>query len=135
MVDIGIMQHLCGMQVSTEFAQSDLLSIYRGALAEQFAGQEFLAAGQDLYYWSREARSSTAEVDYLIAVDGIIIPVEIKSGAAGRLTSLHILLKSYPNCTYGYVFSTRHYDELPEQKLKFLPLYYAYTVACGNLSV
>ena len=88
-----------------------------------------MAAGQEeLYYWSREAKSSSAEVDFLITMNGRIHPVEIKSGASGRLRSLHLLLETYPNCPSGYVFSTRPYSELPKQKLIFLPLYYAYTI-------
>ena len=98
-------------------------------MAEQFVGQEFVAAGQEeLYYWSREAKSSSAEVDFLISINGRIHPVEIKSGASGRLKSLHLLLETYPNCPSGYVFSSMPYSELPKQKLIFLPLYYAYTI-------
>ncbi|MDZ7292473.1 MAG: ATP-binding protein [candidate division KSB1 bacterium] len=127
MLDIGLMQHLCSLPVEVEYAKSDLLSIYQGALAEQFVGQEMLCAGQtDLYYWAREAKSSSAEVDYLIVKDGKIHPIEVKSGAAGKLKSLHLLLQNYPNCTSGYVFSSASYAELPEQKLIFLPLYYAF---------
>ena len=81
----------------------------------------------DLYYWARQARGNTAEVDYLAVIEGNIIPIEVKSGAAGRLRSLHLLLKSYPNCPFGLVFSSAPYSELPEQKLKFLPLYYVYS--------
>ncbi|MCK4236190.1 MAG: DUF4143 domain-containing protein [Candidatus Krumholzibacteria bacterium] len=73
---------------------------------EQFVGQEILISQQsDIYYWSSEARNSSAEVDYLIVADGKIIPVEVKSGPAGRLRSLHTLLNSFPNCPYGIVFS------------------------------
>ena len=54
--------------------------MYHGALSEQFVGQEFLSAGMDkLFYWSREAKSSSAEVDYLIVKNNKIYPVEIKS--------------------------------------------------------
>jgi hypothetical protein len=41
LVDIGIIQNLSGMAVNTEYAQMDLLSINKGALAEQFVGQEY----------------------------------------------------------------------------------------------
>jgi len=124
MLDVGLMQHLCGMPVDVEFAKTDLLSIYQGALAEQFVGQELVAAGQsDLYYWAREAKSSNAEVDYLIVKGGKIHPIEVKSGASGKLKSLHLLLQNYPDCPAGYVLSSAHYGELSEQKLVFLPLY------------
>ncbi|UCD30434.1 MAG: ATP-binding protein [Planctomycetota bacterium] len=127
MVDIGLMQHLCGLPIDTEYARTDLMDIHEGALAEQFVGQELVAAGQDeLHYWAREAKSSSAEVDFLIVIDGRICPIEVKSKAPGRLRSLHMLLQKYPQCEYGHVFSCAPYSELPEQKLKFLPLYYAY---------
>ncbi|MCX7045134.1 MAG: AAA family ATPase, partial [Candidatus Sumerlaeota bacterium] len=45
--DIGIMQALSGMPVNVEYEKTDLLEIYQGAMAEQFVGQELLAAGQD----------------------------------------------------------------------------------------
>jgi len=129
MVDIGLMQHLCGMSVDVEYSQTDLLAIYQGALAERFVGQEFAAAGQDnLYYWARAAKSSSSEVDFLTVIRNKICPVEIKSGASGRLKSLHLLLKTYPDCPTGYVFSSAPYAELPEQKLIFLPLYFAGTI-------
>jgi len=130
MVDIGLMRYISGMPVNLEYSEPHLLSIFKGALAEQFVGQEFAAAGQtDLYYWSREAKSSTAEVDYLLTKDNRIIPVEVKSGPSGRLKSLHRLLQTYPDCKEAYIFSSTHYSKLPEQKLTFLPLYFAYTMA------
>jgi uncharacterized protein len=133
MLDIGLMQHLSGMPVDVEYARADLLAIHQGAMAEQFVGQELVAAGQnELYYWSREAKSSTAEVDFLMVVKGIIHPLEVKSGAAGKLKSLHLLLKSHPDNLIGYVFSCAPYADLPEQNLVFLPLYYAY--ASGHVS-
>lgn len=125
-LDIGLMQSLCGLSVNDQIFNKDLLSIYNGALAEQFVGQELLAYGNDqLYYWARDAKSSRAEVDFLLENKGEIIPLEVKSGAAGRLKSLHLLLKSYPNIAQGYVLSQKSYSVLPEQKLTFLPLYAA----------
>jgi predicted AAA+ superfamily ATPase len=127
-VDVGLWQHLSGMRADIEFAKADLLDIYEGAMAEQFVGQELMVSqASDLFYWAREARSSNAEVDYLAVVDETICPVEVKSGAAGKLKSLHLLLQTYPNCPRGLVFSCGRYAELPAQKLSFLPLYYAFS--------
>ena len=33
--------------------------------------------------------------------------------------------EGYPSCATGYVFSCAPYSELPDQRLVFLPLYYA----------
>ncbi len=134
LIDIGLMHSLCELQIIREYKKDDLLSIYKGSLAEQFVGQEFQSAGNSqLFYWSRPTKSSTAEVDFLINKKGKIIPVEVKSGSAGRLRSMHLLLEKFQNCPYGYVFSTRNYSELPEQKLVFLPLYYAFQISNSGL--
>lgn len=128
-VDIGLWQYLNGIDIAEEYPKTDLLSIYQGAMAEQLVGQEILAAQKSsLYYWARSAKGSTAEVDYLAAIDGKVIPVEVKSGPAGRLRSLHLLLKTYRNCPFGLIFSSAPFSVLKEQRLKFVPLYYAYSV-------
>lgn len=121
MLDIGLWHYLCGLKVEAEILTSDLLAIHQGAMAEQFVGQELMISqSSELYYWSREARGSSAEVDYLAVGAGTIYPLEVKSESAGRLRSLHMLLDQYPNCPKGLVFSTAPYAERPEQ---WLPIY------------
>ena len=126
LLDIGLLQNLCRVPVELELQEHDLLAMYRGALAAQFAAQEMIVAGgQELYYWARDARGSSAEVDYLAIREGRILPVEVKSGAGGSLRSLHLMLASYPNCPEGMVLYSGTYARVPEQHLTFLPLYYA----------
>lgn len=133
MLDIGLLQRLCQVPVELELKQENLLSMYRGKLAEQFVGQELLAwHGQELFYWAREARSSNAEVDYLTVRDGTIYPVEVKSGTGGSLKSLHLMLEKYPNCPNGLVLYSGTYKELSDQKLIFMPLYCTATIGNGN---
>jgi predicted AAA+ superfamily ATPase len=133
MVDIGLMRHLTGMPVNVEYRKADLLDIYRGAVAEQFVGQEMvLSQKEDLYYWSRRAKSSSAEVDYVAVIDGRIHPVEVKSGSAGRLKSLHLFLQTYRKSSKGIVFSARPYAELPESNIVFVPLYFAFSATLGS---
>ena len=132
MVDVGLMQCLSGLRADVEYARSDLLQVYHGALAEQFVGQELLAAtGGELHYWARGERGSSAEVDYLIDAGGRVLPVEVKAGPAGRLRSLRMLLERYPTAAPGAVISAGPYAVLPEQQLVFVPLYAAATVARG----
>ena len=134
MVDVGLWQHLCGISVDTEYPKSDLLDVYRGAMAEQFVGQEMLISqNSQLHYWARSARGSTAEVDYIGTIGNTVVPVEVKSGAAGRLRSLHLLIESFPNVPRGVVFSSRPYEELPDQKLVFTPIYYAFSATGGAI--
>ncbi len=126
-IDVGLMRCLNDLPANTEYVKNNLLFMYNGAMAEQFVGQEFISSGTgNLYYWSREAKSSSAEVDYLIVRNNKIFPVEIKGGAAGKLRSMHLILQEYPQIDQGYVLSVAPYGKIPDQKLTFLPLYYAY---------
>lgn len=126
LLDVGLLQTLCRVPVEMELRERDLLAIYRGALAAQFAAQELIACcGGELFYWARNARGSSAEVDYLAIRDGRIVPVEVKSGAAGSLRSLHLMLATYPHCADGVVLYSGPYSRLPAQRLTFMPLYYA----------
>lgn len=133
LLDIGLMQYLCGMPVESEYVQPDLLAIYRGAMAEQFVGQEMVVSqNQALYFWARHQKSSAAEVDYLALTKGIVHPVEVKSGASGSLKSLHLCLQTYPALGEAMVFSSRNFERLTEQKLVFVPLYFAFSATGGN---
>lgn len=96
-LDIGLVQNIS--ELSGDLLMEDnLLLINRGAIAEQFVAQELLAYAKpyqhsSLFYWERNAPSSTAEVDFVINVDGQIIPIEVKAGKTGKLKSLHLFLK------------------------------------------
>lgn len=126
MLDIGLLQRICQVPVELELKQENLLAMYRGILAEQFVAQELLAKdGSELYYWARDARGSNAEVDYLAVRQGKIYPIEVKSGAGGSLKSLHLMLEKYKNCPQGIVLYSGTYNELPQQRLVFMPLYCA----------
>ena len=132
-LDLGICHQICGVRPDTIGAETGLLSLCRGALAEQFVGQELVVSQSrvihsgELYFWARDVRGSSAEVDFLASVNGRIHPVEVKSGAPGRLRSLHLLLDTHPDLGHGMVFSTGPYSRLPEQRIEFLPLYYAFS--------
>lgn len=122
-LDIGLLTAMRG--VDAEYT-GDYHGVFKGSVAEQFVGQELIAAHNgEVYYWIREARSSQSEVDYLIAREDDIKPIEVKSGASGRLRSLHQVLKEYPSLKRGYVLSEQTYAELPEQQVVYMPIYYA----------
>jgi len=126
-LDVGLMQHVCGIKMDVAYASTDLVDLHRGAVAEQFVGQELaVTQGGELHYWSRPARGSSAEVDYLVSTGTDVVPVEVKSGDTGRLRSLQMLLDAYPNCRRALVFSTAPPAPADERGLQRLPLYFAY---------
>ncbi len=96
-LDTGLLSRAGEIPLAT-LLQEDLHLIQQGALMEQFVGQELLAyqdptLNHALYFWLREQKGSTAEIDYVIQHNGHIIPIEVKSKSLGHLKSLHIFMR------------------------------------------
>lgn len=76
--------------------QQDFNLVNQGSLAEQFIGQQLYQSHDafrepELYYWAREKKAASSEVDFIIAENkGRIVPVEVKSGRTGSLRSLQV---------------------------------------------
>ena len=93
-MDVGLMNAVCGLGWTGIESLDAIRLVNEGAMAEQFVGQHLVdlladSPNRTLTYWLRESRSANAEVDYVVALDGRIIPIEVKAGAKGSLKSLH----------------------------------------------
>ena len=93
-MDVGLMNAVCGLGWAGIERLNTVRLVNEGAMAEQFIGQHLQdllseAPNRELTYWLREGRSANAEVDYVVAFDGRIVPIEVKAGAKGSLRSLH----------------------------------------------
>lgn len=92
-LDVGLMNHVSGVNWLSLSRTDDLKLVNEGAVAEQFIGQHLAYAGQgltppQLVYWLREGRQANAEVDFVVSSGPDIFPVEVKAGRAGTLRSL-----------------------------------------------
>jgi uncharacterized protein len=80
------------------FSAEDVSSVYSGRIVEHAVGQELFAASSSplhtLNFWARDKTQSNAEVDFVLSLGGNLIPVEVKSGASGRLRSLHAFINA-----------------------------------------
>jgi len=115
-LDIGLMHAINGIHAETA-KETDFSAIFKGAVTEQFAGQEMLAyqnpiTKSKLYYWAKEEKNSNAEIDYLVQKNSEILPVEVKSGSTGRLKSLTMFLTTYKK-TQGIKISQSPYQTEP----------------------
>ena len=95
--DNGIFQQLAGLRLSELLMANNIDMLNKGNIAEAFAGVEMIKYAnvlekRQLYYWHREKRGSTAEVDYLIEQQGQVVPVEVKSGSSGKMQSLNLFI-------------------------------------------
>ncbi|MCX6111532.1 MAG: AAA family ATPase [Proteobacteria bacterium] len=96
-LDVGLMNSVLGLKWSDISAVPDIRLSNEGTMAEQFVGQHLLDAhwqqsSGDLSYWLREGKGTNAEVDFVISAAGQVVPIEVKSAAAGSLRSLHQMM-------------------------------------------
>ena len=72
--------------------------VNKGDIAEQFACWEQLKyqsprLQHDLYYWQNLENGTTSEVDFLIARNMKVLPIEIKSETGGKMKSLREFMR------------------------------------------
>ncbi len=97
LLDTGLYATQVGINAASVATEPDFTLVNEGQFAEQLVGQELRACrpfNQEpaLFTWVREAKSSNAEVDYVMQVGTRIVPVEVKAGATGKLRSLHMMV-------------------------------------------
>ncbi len=123
--DVGMQQRLQRNDVSALFTARSHEELNRGNIAEAFVGTELVKHGQPhqtpaLYYWHREARSSNAEVDYILQSGDDIIPLEVKSGSKGSMQSMHLFLRER-RLSRGIRLSTENFAQY--DNITVVPLY------------
>jgi len=121
-LDVGLLIRIANLSIKDDFTQGTLISAFKGALTEQFIGQELKAKNYALNYWTNLDKGTMSELDYVIENRGDIYPVEVKSGTQGSLKSLHIVLQKYSNLKKGIVFSNARFGL--DKNIQFLPLYW-----------
>jgi predicted AAA+ superfamily ATPase len=97
-IDPALLLRLLHLEVEDILISLPSDFVNKGKIAEMFVGLELTKYSSpyeksELYYWQREEKSAQAEVDYIIARNGKIIPVEVKAGRRGSLQSMYIFLE------------------------------------------
>ena len=125
-LDVGLIQNACGLQTELSLT-NNFFQINAGAVTEQLIGQELRACfdsylKRDLFFWARDKKNSSAEVDYVVAVDSLVLPVEVKAGKTGTLKSLKLFIEE-KRSLFGVRFSQEKLSL--HDKVLTLPLYMA----------
>lgn len=94
-LDTGLCMY--ALNLNRDQLKEQLISpAYVGSLFEEFVGQELMALDfnrrDPLYFWVREEKGTSSELDYLVQMNGKLFPIEVKSGSHGSLKSLHQFL-------------------------------------------
>ncbi len=125
LLDCGIFQQIAGLRISDLLISENIDMMNKGNIAEAFVGIEMIKYGnayekRQLYYWHREKRGSSAEVDYLIEQEGRVVPVEVKSGSTGKMQSLNLFINE-KNLTTGIRISLENFSQYGN--IRVIPLY------------
>ncbi len=115
-LDVGLVLSALGLNIDS--IDRELNNTSKGAIAEQFIAQHLLDDRElfqkpQLHYWNRQKQGAVSEVDFLTVYQGKVIPVEVKSGAAGAMRSLQVFMKLKPN---NAGFALRFLSNLPERQ-------------------
>ena len=99
-LDTGLLNFSAGLQLDI-LGSKDLNEVHKGLVVEHLVGQELLAVDfstlHTLQFWVRDKNTSQAEVDFVVKYKNILIPIEVKSGATGKLKSLHMYMDMAPH--------------------------------------
>lgn len=131
-MDLGGARMLTDMIVagSTE----DLVN--KGGLTEMVLGWEMIKynnprSQHDLYYWENMAEGTRSEVDYIIARDLKVLPIECNAGTSGKMKSLHLFMRQKHlndavRCSlenFSLLESIDKQDGNEQRRIRIIPLY------------
>jgi predicted AAA+ superfamily ATPase len=97
-LDVGLCSTALGLNLNQINSASEIIFINNGNIAEQIVGQLLRTIfppymEPNLYCWHREEPGSSAEIDYVIQHNHLVIPIEVKAGSTGSLKSLHLFMQ------------------------------------------
>lgn len=99
-LDTGIVNFVADIRTEI-FSAVDIQDTWRGLIAEHIVAQELIVSetkvSKHRQFWVRNKKGSSAEVDFVIAYKGKIIPIEVKSGHNAKLKSLHLFMDEAPH--------------------------------------
>ena len=99
--------------------------VNNGAHFENAVAQQLLCNGFELYFCKKK---NIGELDFLIEMDGKVVPIEVKSGKAYKTHKAldHFMNVSDYHIEKAFVFSTGNVEK--NGKVTYLPIYMCYLV-------
>lgn len=117
--DVGLLRSLSNLDYKEILLDKN--EMYKGVLTENYVACELYPKDRELYYYN----FSKYEIDFLIKIDGDIIPVEVKSGTRTSSKSLNEYITKY-NPKYSIRISAKNFGF--ENNIKSVPLYAVFCI-------
>lgn len=93
-----------------------------GGVIENYVACELVNQSYPLFYWESKGK---AEIDFIISMNGIPVPIEVKSSENTRSRSLNEYVKRY-NPPFAIRISTKNFGF--ENNIKSIPLYSVFCI-------
>ena len=117
--DVGLLRSLSNLDYREILLDKN--EMYKGVLTENYIAYEFYSKFKELYFYNFDRY----EIDFLIKINGDIIPVEVKSGRRTNSKSLNEYIKKY-NPKYSIRISSKNFGF--ENNIKSVPLYAVFCI-------
>ena len=118
--DIGLLRVLAKIGVNEIISNKNML--YKGVFMENYVAENLYAKYKELYYW---ILGNEYEVDFLININGNIIPIEVKASDNTSSKSLNYYIKRFKP-EYAIRLSTKNFGE--SNGIKSIPLYASFLI-------
>jgi len=122
MADIGLLAQNAGITMESLLVIDQKQSIFKGAIIENYVAQALCSNGYPIHYWESQ---SIAEVDFVVNINGLPIPIEVKSSINVKSRSLSVYVAKYKPA-YSIRVSSRNFGL--ENNIKAVPLYAAFMI-------
>jgi predicted AAA+ superfamily ATPase len=93
LVDTGLVGAMADLDPRTVVGGNAAFVEFKGALTEQYVLQSLIAAGLAPSYWV--SRSGAAEIDFVVATSGVVVPIEVKAATNLQAKSLRVYRDAY----------------------------------------
>lgn len=117
--DVGLMAAHSGLDRKSILEENRIFEEFKGSLTEQYVLQQLISQGNaEPFYWSAE--NSSGEVDFVLQINGQVIPLEVKAAENLQAKSLKNYAARYkPEMAYRTSLS----DYRKEKWMVNVPLY------------
>ncbi|MDR2234188.1 MAG: ATP-binding protein [Tannerella sp.] len=122
MGDIGVLTLRSEIPLQTILSTIETDNTFLGAMTENYVAQCFKAKNYRLAYWQSEGK---AEIDFVLQIDGKVVPVEVKKGRRNRAKSLGVFMEKYKS-EYAIRISKKNFGF--ENSIKSVPLYAVFCI-------
>jgi predicted AAA+ superfamily ATPase len=94
LVDVGLLAAMGNIEAQTLLEGNAIFTEFKGALTEQYVFQQLNSANDFvIYYWSAER--SSAEIDFMVQYNSLIVPIEVKAEENLQAKSLKVYVEKF----------------------------------------